>query len=452
MSAGVPAMLDHYLQITEGRQSHWHKLMMEKEVSNGLQDTRSLSSLVTDSAAASSAWGSGRHVWNGQLNAYPDGTALRPLYDILGEQGMRRGLVTTATVTHATPAGFAVSEDSRDNEAGIAVKYLDAGIEVLVGGGNRFFAPDARRDKRDLYADFEKAGYYLARNRTEALGAPKGKKLLAVFSDGHVPYLVDREHNPELKGKVPTLAEMTKKAIELLKGSSQGFILQVEAARVDHAAHANDFAGILHDQREFDDAIQAAVEFAREDGETLVVVTSDHGNSNPGLNGAGAEYFESTAGLRTLTNMKASYEALLPELAKTTSADAVRDLLQARLSLAVTPEEAGLVLSAIQNAWALKPIDQYSLTSSALSIALSNHTHVGWSGRQHTNDFVMVSAMGPGHELWHGLTENVGYFGALLALRGLKFENPKMTFEEAKRHMDAKKERALMQAVDRHWM
>lgn len=460
MSAGVPSMLDHYLQMVEGRPSYWRGIMEHPETTHGLEDTRSLSSLVTDSAAASSAWGSGRHVWNGQLNQFPDGTQLTPLYDLLGAAKMRRGLVSTATITHATPAGFAVSNEKRDDEEGIALQYLASGVEVLMGGGDRFFSAGSRKDKRDLYADFRAKGYGVARTREEML-AQKGGKLLGIFSPSHIPYYVDRRNDKALAG-IPTLADMTRVAIEKLNGSSEGFILQVEAARVDHAAHGNDLAGILYDQLEFDDAIRVAVEFARQNGETLVVVTSDHGNSNPGLNGAGPEYFNSTGGLKLLSGMKRSYEATLGEfgaalkghnptdLAPTLAN--VKGLTEATMGVKLTDDEAKLLVQALNNQSPLKPIEQYQLASSAFAIVLGNHTHVGWTGRQHTDDYMIVSALGPGRELFGGMVANVDFFSKLLSLRGLKHSNPAMTFEEASRAMERKKAKALAAAVESHWV
>src|SRR5688500_9496399 len=106
MAAQTMSIGDQFQKLTAGKSSYWAWLMEQDGVVNGLQETRSLSSVVTDSSAASSTWGSGRRIWNGQVNMYPDGTALRTLHDLMHDAGMRTGLVTTTTITHATPAGF----------------------------------------------------------------------------------------------------------------------------------------------------------------------------------------------------------------------------------------------------------------------------------------------------------------------------------------------------------
>jgi alkaline phosphatase len=465
MSLGAPSMLDHFLQMVDGKPSCLRGLMTDPKVHLGYQDTRSLNSAVTDSSAASSSWGSGRHVWNGMVNAYPDGTLLRTLYDILGEKKMKRGLVTTATITHATPAGFAAASARRDDEEGIAKQYLAMEIDVLLGGGDRYFSAERRSDKQDLYAGFAAKGYAVARDRT-SLAAARGKTL-GIFSRSYIPYFVDRRNDATHAG-VPGLEEMARRAIDLLKGSREGFILQIEAARVDHAAHSNDFAGLMYELMEFDQTLRMVLEWARNDGETLVVVTSDHGNSNPGLT-VGDDAPESHTGLRSLPRMTRSYESILPDFAtggmNGKSYDAVeknekidptvsnvQGLIERDLSLRLTKEEAQIVVDALNGRSPLKPIDQYAIPASALSIALNNHTHVGWVGRSHTNDYTLVAAYGPGSEAFAGLNPNVTFFDKILACRGLKWNNPTMTREDAARALDRARERALADVAENHWL
>src|SRR4029434_4694557 len=108
-------------------------------------------------------------------------------------------------------------------------------------------------------------------------------RVLGLFWSDHLPYTIDRNREPAMQSRVPTLAEMTSSALQNLSHSPDGFLLQVEGGRVDHAAHDNDAASMLHDQLAFDDAIGVALEFAKEHGDTLVIITTDHGTGNPGL-------------------------------------------------------------------------------------------------------------------------------------------------------------------------
>lgn len=440
MALSSLTMLDHYLQITEGKRSYWSELLDADDVSIGYQDTRSLNSVVTDSSAASSTWGSGRRIWNGQVNQYPDGTELRPIASLMVEAGVKVGLVTTTTITHATPSGFAVNCVQRDLEHLIAEKYLRSGVSVLMGGGNRSFSAERRQDKRDLYADFAREGFKVVRERSEIEGLKAGK-ILGIFSDSHLPYTVDRNHSADLQAKVPTLAEMAKVAIDNLKGNRNGFLLQIEGGRVDHGGHANDLAGLLYDQLEFEAAVKVAVDFARKDGDTLVIITADHACGGPALNGAGDEYIEATAGLKKLGGMKSSYGSIFPLFGSTGNPARVREAVLEKLSIELTEEESKAVAEASRGRSPLQISEFHGNLNGTLATVLGNHTKVGWTSGNHTSDHVIVTALGPGSDQFSGLTPNVRFFNAMLAAKGLRHENPpQMGFEEAARHYQKLKE------------
>jgi len=138
MSPGVLTMAEAFSKITRKRGTHWHDLLQDKTAACGLMDTASANSYVTDSAAASSSWGCGHRVNNGSINVTPDGKSQSPIFSILKEKGSLTGLVTTATATHATPAGFAACVDKRGNEDDIASQYLGR-VDVILGGGTGHF-------------------------------------------------------------------------------------------------------------------------------------------------------------------------------------------------------------------------------------------------------------------------------------------------------------------------
>lgn len=439
MAASVPTMVDHLLEIRDGKPSYWRWLMNQDFAVNGLQDTRSLNSVVTDSSAASSSWGCGQHIWNGMVNMYPDGTKLRTLVQILKEAKMRTGLVTTATITHATPAGFAVNCLQRDLEGLIAEEYLKTGVDVLMGGGDKFFDPSKRKDGRDLYKDFASAGYTICKDRDSILRAKAGK-ILGIVSNGHVPYTVDRDNSPELQKSTPTLAEMTKVAIDNLNTGSGGFLLQIEGARVDHAGHGNDFAGMIYDQIAFEEAVKVAVDFALKDGETLVIITADHATGGVALNGAGDEYIESTAGLKSVLAMKASYDVIFGELGANPDAKMVQDVIEKRLSIKLTPEEAQAVVDGAKSPFQLSTFKKSK--SAVLGMVLGNYSKVGFTSGNHTSDHVLVTAVGPMKELCHGIVQNTSFFDIMLAARDVKVDNPKMTFEDAARHYEKMKSKS----------
>lgn len=440
MAIQTMSMADQFQKLLSGRSSYWRTLMNEEYAHSGLQETRSLNSLVTDSSAASSAWGSGRHIWNGQVNEFPDGTKLRTLVSLLTEAKVRCGLVTTTTITHATPAGFAVNCMQRDLEGLIAERYLEANLEVLMGGGDKFFNPKVRKDGRDVYADFAKAGYTVARTRHELMEA-KGGRLLGVFSDGHTPYSVDRNNDPLLQMTVPTLAEMASTAIDRLKGGPNGFLLQIEGGRVDHGGHGNDLAALVYDQIAFEEAVKVAVDFALSNGETLVVITTDHACGGPSLNGAGHEYGDTPAGLKTLAGMKGSYSEVWKAIGTPVTADKVREGVQAKLGIALTAAEAEAVAQAAEKNSPFAVQQFYGSSGATLAMVLGNHSKVTWTSGNHTSEHCLVTAVGPWSERFMGLHPNITFFDWMLEAWDLKWNNPTMSYEEAVPFYDKLKEK-----------
>ena len=146
----------------------------------------------------------GSRVINGALNQLPSGKDLITLYELFAGLGWKRGLVTTTEITHATPAGFAASMDSRDNAALIGAQYLQRKVDVLLGGGQKFFDPKRRPDQRDLKSEFAEAGYQVMVTAPELADAPADKRWLGIFSDSHLPFTIDQQADATLQARVPT--------------------------------------------------------------------------------------------------------------------------------------------------------------------------------------------------------------------------------------------------------
>jgi alkaline phosphatase len=125
MCHGTLACAQHWSKLTTDRDCEWMQLYRDGLARRALMETRSQSSLVTDSAAASSSWGGGERVPNGRINVNANGEVVTPLYTFGKQAGKQLGLVTTATITHATPAGFAANQLSRNRQDAIAVQYLE---------------------------------------------------------------------------------------------------------------------------------------------------------------------------------------------------------------------------------------------------------------------------------------------------------------------------------------
>jgi alkaline phosphatase len=427
MSMGTLACADQFSWLERGQPLVWTTLYQRPEAMTALVDMRSLNSLVTDSAAAASSWGSGSRVKNGSLNVLPDGRELKPLYDLFGDAGWARGLVTTTEITHATPAGFAACVGDRGMAERIAVQYLDRRIEVLLGGGAQFFDPQQRSDKADLKADYLAAGYQVMGTRTELAEASVKGRWLGTFAKSHLPFTVDHRQDAELQARIPSLAEMTRAALRRL-AEDRNFILQVEGGRVDHAAHGSDAAALVWDQLAFDEALAVCLEFQRTSPDTLLIVTTDHGNSNPGLNGMGTGYASSVPLFAKLRSVKQSLGRLQEDFRRVSEANglspqAIVELVAEGIGCTLTVEQAGGFarflegqqppLYGMMNSW-----------SAQMGQLLANHLGIGWTGTAHTSDYVPLVALGPGAERFRGFMRNTELFPHYLELAGVDYRNP----------------------------
>ena len=404
MSSGTLNMADLYLNRTLGKSSNWMQLYKDNRVSRGLMDTASASSIVTDSAAASSSWGGGFRVNNGSLNIAPNGEANLPIWQKFKKSGKMAGCVTTVPITHATPAGFCVSTKSRNSQAEIAELYLDLKFDIMMGGGMDYFSPATRKDKRDMLAAFRAKGFEVATTRQQMLDASNAKPILGLFAADGLPYTVDHNSDSYLKNNVPTLAEMTQKAIDKMKDHKKGFVLQVEGGKVDWAAHANDISGLLHDQIAFDEAVKIAIDFAEKDKETLVIITTDHGNANPGL--IYGKYVNDN--FDSIQKYTQTNEWILNRIKPEFSVTQVKELIENANGKSVSDEDAKTLLGYYTG---LQKEDgglynYRKLPFQAFAEMQKKSNSVGWISMDHSADYVELAMYGPGSELLKPFIKN----------------------------------------------
>lgn len=419
MSTGTLNMTDIYLSRKTGKGSNWLQLYKDNKVNRALMDMASANSIVTDSAAASSSWGGGVRINNGALNISANGETHLPIWQKFKKAGKMAGCVTTVPITHATPAGFCINSKRRNNQDFIAEEYLLQEFDVMMGGGNKYFSSEHRKDNRDMYQEFAAEGYQVVKTRSEMLAAYSGKPILGVFCDDGFPYSKDRENNKELVGKIPTLAEMTQKAIDAMKNNPEGFVLQVEAGKVDWAAHGNDIAGLIYDQAAHDEAIKVAIDFAEQNNDTLVIITTDHGNANPGIiYGKNAnENFD------TIQNYKHTNEWILNGFGKETSVSQVKERIEYANNFMITEEEAKLISSYYSN---IKSGDDGLYNSrhlpfEAFAQIQKQHNSVGWISMGHSADYVELAMFGPGSDLLKPFIKNTDLH--FLMLEAAEVEN-----------------------------
>ncbi len=324
-------------------------LAMDAFPYTGMVMTSSLDGIVTDSAPGMSNYVTGNKAANNQEGVWPDDTLDafdNPRVEYLPEylartQGKALGIVTTADVFDATPAAMAVHTSNRGLGTGIVDQFLDdrsrSGLKVLMGGGRKWFLPnaealkpdgsragqpmngsqrDARSDYelppdivtgwgaapgskdpgRDLIADFEKAGFSYASDRaTLQAQAASADRLLGLFSYSNMNVAFDKIGKRRGRSTVvddygfpdqPMLDEMAAAALAVLGRHRQGFIAMIEGASIDKQAHLMDTDRWLLEVLEFDRAVAVAREFADKHPDTLVIVTADHECSGAAIIGA----------------------------------------------------------------------------------------------------------------------------------------------------------------------
>ena len=418
MSSGTLNMADLYLNRKTGKGSNWIQLYKDNRVKRSLMDMSSASSIITDSAAASSSWGSGFRVKNGSLNVGINGEEYLPIWQKFKKSGKMAGCVTTVPITHATPAGFCIASKSRNSQEAIAEMYLDLKFDVMMGGGDKFFASSTRKDKKDLYQDFISQGFNVVKNRSEMLSVDNSKPILGVFDTDGLPYAKDRESSKELTNATPSLAEMTARAIDKMKNHPNGFVLQVEAGKVDWAAHANDITGLIYDQVAHDEAIKVAIDFAEQDKNTLVIITTDHGNANPGL------IYGKTANVNfdSIQNYKQTNDWILNGIGKETTLNQITERIEYATKLQLKDDEAKSVLGFYSDIKTEEGLyNPRHLPFKLLSEIQRNHNSVGWISMDHSSDYSELAMFGPGSELLNSFIKNTDLH--YLMLQAAEIEN-----------------------------
>jgi alkaline phosphatase len=405
MSAGTLTIADECHRRRAGTRSNWIRLMTTDGVRRSLISTASADSLVTDSAAASSAWSLGQRVKNGSISITADGKVVEPLLVRARRQGKATGLVTTTRVTHATPAGFIANVPERNMEREIATQILDRGVDIVLGGGVKYFDPEAIR----------KSGVNFIANRSEMLALEPGPKpVLGLFAPAHMAFELERP--PEQ----PSLLEMSKVALERLKNAPNGFVIQIEGGRVDHAGHNNDAPSLVRDQLAFDETLGFVRDWSAARDDTLVIVTTDHGTANPGLTIYGQR---AERGLDRLMSAKHSFDWIFENatplrrkdgdqnaidvLPMTDGAKAQDVELRVRhmcdLVRWATDIQADRsdqrVLRGLAEGAIMDPFGERSAETSVLGSILSNYYGVGFVSGNHTSDLVECLAWGPASEL-----------------------------------------------------
>lgn len=328
----------------------------------------------------------GVKTYNAAIAVDNDRSNVKTVLEAAKEQGKSTGLVATSEITHATPAAFGAHDETRKNMNGIADDYFDEKIkgkhkiDVLLGGGKANFV----RTDRDLTKEFKKAGYRYVTSKDQ-LQKNTNEKLLGLFADGGLDKKIDRNSS------TPSLGNMTNAALKQLSKNKKGFFLMVEGSQIDWAGHDNDIVGAMSEMADFEDAFEAAVEFAKKDKHTLVVATADH--STGGFSVAqGGDYNWNPEVIRSITRT--------PDFMAEQITDGVapEKVLKKYIQFPLSEEE-------IQSVVAVKEKDVTTIDN-AIEKIVNQRSNTGWTTGGHTGEDVNVYAYGPGSNQFRGLLDN----------------------------------------------
>lgn len=401
----------------------------------GTVSTFSSNAPIGDSAPTTSCYMTGIPSRSGHISIYPahdpgndlypiDSTmAYQPLATILEasriEKNKATGLVVTCEFSHATPADCAAHHYNRGNYKALAPQMAYQNLDVMFGGGNSILTDDIKQH-------FNNNGTTLIQNDKSALLNFSGDNpVWALFEDKALPYDLDR--NPEV---IPSLSEMTQKAIDILSKKENGFFLMVEGSQVDWAAHGNDPVGIITEYLAFDQAVGKAIEFAKKDGETAVIILSDHGNSGftigkseckgydkltlEQLFGEVSKYNNTASGIEEkLINVKP--ENMKVEFKKLTDIDVTDDELKSLLTSKNYKEGDYMEIANSPN-----------MTKNILSI-MNSRMCFGFTTGGHTGEEVLLAAYHPEGDVPMGHLKNTEINDYLFKVSGLKTPLPEMT-------------------------
>ena len=231
----------------------------------GVVDTHSASNDITDSAAAGTALASDHKTNNAMLGVNPDSIPVKTVLEVMAEQGKETGIVVSSYVTHATPAAFYAKVPHRKQYEDIAVQMAENPyLNLIIGGGMKYF--NQRKDSLDLVARMENELGWKVYDTLDNIDITC-KKYAVMANDNHMPPAAERGD---------FLPRAVKTALKTLDSAENGFFLMVEGSQIDFACHGHDSTWMMDEMLDFDYAIKVALDYAKEKGNTLVVVTADH--------------------------------------------------------------------------------------------------------------------------------------------------------------------------------
>lgn len=277
------------LHLEKAKQERNITLTMDTFDYIGRAKTRSASSFITDSAAGATALACGVRTYNGAIGVYmydPMHLESQPksITELCAENGMMTGIVTSDKTSGATPGGFSVHTFARGNTEDIDTQQMNSDFDLIWGCTSEYVTKE----------ECEANGFTFVKTYSEMMAVEEGERSFAQFDNS-------TWNDEQYDAETPTLSQMAAKAIDVLDDTDEGFFIMIEGAHIDKHSHSNLDAEMVEALEEFDETVAYALEYAKQDGETLVVVTADHETGAIVLNDDGTYSF--TQGSHSATDV-----------------------------------------------------------------------------------------------------------------------------------------------------
>lgn len=257
-------------QISAAMYSNNNRLALAKFPVIGFHKSHAANELITDSAAGGTAIACGIKTNNGNIGTDENGSPAVSILEELDSMNFSTGMIVTSTIVHATPAAFAAHRARREMYEEIALDYLKANVDLLIGGGRQYFQ-NREMDDRDLINEFENKGYVVMDQLYTTMNKIKWPL------DKNILYFTADKQPLTVSGGRNYLSFAVRQGVQYLEQkSNKGFFLLVEGSQIDWMNHANDGRGVVMETLDFDRAIWESIQYANRKGNTLVLVTADH--------------------------------------------------------------------------------------------------------------------------------------------------------------------------------
>lgn len=410
----------------------------------GMVMTHSSDAPIGDSAPTTSCYVTGQPSQTGFVSTYPVKTdhdlypidanqAYQPMATVLEAARILKhkatGLVFTCEFPHATPADCSAHSYYRSKYGAIAPQMVHNHIDVVIGGGTKYLS-------EQLAEDLKAEGYQVFLNDKKGMQTTQTGKMWALFNTAAMDYEIDRKSFEE-----PSLAEMTQKAIDLLSQKKEGFFLMVEGSKVDWAAHDNDVKTAILDFLAFNNAVQVAMDFARKDGNTVVLVLPDHGCGGFNIGSRQSNHGYDKLTLEQIMKPLDDYTistSSMSKIIKSEKLEKIPELMDKYYKIKLTDEDIDKLYHSydFKNSPIAKEDRKEETLTKTLSRIVYDRTYFGTTTYGHTGEDVFMACYHPQNDQPKGIISNIEVNEYLCKQLGITGQLPILTENIFTKHQD----------------